>query len=255
MSLDWNENSFKKQIQSLHLDVIYSTAIHVLWRSFLFHTYHPFPFPLDFANDRIEFDAFHRSMTLLVPRHTDLLGILEGPVCYRRHGLQARNSCRAESYNAPPLDLTRYQQGAEQRRLRGPQLQARIQGWGPARDISARPKQSTPLVRESINLRFVSDPSQIHNRATNKFDRGSPCHLTSSFFPSSFRFFSAVQAADINILRPSSGISSTLLRGPGLISVLSAFLTVPLPSSLVSHESQRTNDIFKHPWMTSATER
>lgn len=43
-----------------------------------------------------------------------------------------------EQCTAQLPDLSRYQQDPEQRKLRGPELQARIQGWGQTRDSSAQ---------------------------------------------------------------------------------------------------------------------
>lgn len=74
--LDWNEDCFKKYIRSTHSNVIISDpAVQLLWRSFHFYAYHPFP--RDPQNGKVEIAAFEHAARLLVFRHNDLLGTRE----------------------------------------------------------------------------------------------------------------------------------------------------------------------------------
>ena len=50
-------------------------VIQLLWRSFHFHAFHPFPDSS--TDDRIEWNAFQRAFLLQVAQGTDLLGVLE----------------------------------------------------------------------------------------------------------------------------------------------------------------------------------
>ncbi len=75
-SLDWNEESFRNHIRSTHSMVAISDpAIWLLWRSFHFYAFHPFPRHLQHA--RVDFDAFKRAVLLTVFQCDYLLGTRE----------------------------------------------------------------------------------------------------------------------------------------------------------------------------------
>ena len=76
MNPDWNYNSFRKYIETLHPDVAISEAsIQLLWRCFHFYAYHPFP--CDATDGKLDSAAFQRTVALLVVQGTDILGTLE----------------------------------------------------------------------------------------------------------------------------------------------------------------------------------
>jgi len=73
---DWTEDSFGKYLKATHPEVVLSrTQLHLLWRSFHFFAYHPFP--NDDADGKIDPNAFQRAVALLALRGTELLGSQE----------------------------------------------------------------------------------------------------------------------------------------------------------------------------------
>ncbi|KAJ9138370.1 hypothetical protein NKR23_g8493 [Pleurostoma richardsiae] len=72
----WDEGSFRKHIRSGHpIAAISDDAIRLLWRSFHFYAYHPFPRRLQDA--KLDFDAFRRAALLTVFQCDGLLGTRE----------------------------------------------------------------------------------------------------------------------------------------------------------------------------------
>ncbi|KAI1127404.1 hypothetical protein F5Y10DRAFT_242974 [Nemania abortiva] len=72
----WNEESFRKHVRDTHSALAISdSAIRVLWRSFHFYAYHPFPRDLQDAS--VDFEAFRRAVLLTVFRCDGLLGTRE----------------------------------------------------------------------------------------------------------------------------------------------------------------------------------
>ncbi|KAK5994865.1 hypothetical protein PT974_03251 [Cladobotryum mycophilum] len=72
----WNEGSFGKHVRSTFSEsAISDPAIRLLWRSFHFYAYHPFPHQLQDA--KINYDAFQRAALLTIFQCDDLLGTRE----------------------------------------------------------------------------------------------------------------------------------------------------------------------------------
>ncbi|KAI0013671.1 hypothetical protein F4779DRAFT_347726 [Xylariaceae sp. FL0662B] len=72
----WNEESFRNHIRSTHSTAAVSDpAIRLLWGSFHFYAFHPFPRDLQHA--KVDFDAFKRAVLLTVFQCDYLLGTRE----------------------------------------------------------------------------------------------------------------------------------------------------------------------------------
>ncbi|TRX89572.1 hypothetical protein FHL15_009481 [Xylaria flabelliformis] len=73
----WTEESFFNHVRgSYSTNVISGATIALLWKSFYFYAYHPFP--LDLHRDaQIDFDAFIRATLLIVSQCDELLGTRE----------------------------------------------------------------------------------------------------------------------------------------------------------------------------------
>ncbi|KAI1879619.1 hypothetical protein JX265_002573 [Neoarthrinium moseri] len=72
----WNDESFRKHVRSRHsVGAMSDAAIQLLWLSFHFYAYHPFPRGLQPAN--VDFDAFRRAVLLTVCQGDCLLGTRE----------------------------------------------------------------------------------------------------------------------------------------------------------------------------------
>ncbi|KAI0410687.1 hypothetical protein F5X98DRAFT_381529 [Xylaria grammica] len=72
----WNEESFRRYIRSRHsADVICDPVVRLLWRSFHFYAYHPFPRGLQYG--KVDYDAFQRAALLTVFQCDRLLGTRE----------------------------------------------------------------------------------------------------------------------------------------------------------------------------------
>ena len=80
--LDWNEDSLRRHIRSVHAeDAISEPAIQLLWRSFHYYAYHPFPRTA--TEGRIDCNAFQRAILLLPFQGNDLLGTQESDYFWR----------------------------------------------------------------------------------------------------------------------------------------------------------------------------
>ena len=74
--LDWKEESFRQFIRSAYSEAAISNLeTHLLWRSFHFYAYHPFP--LDLLEGELYFSAFKHAALLTLVRCDDLLGTRE----------------------------------------------------------------------------------------------------------------------------------------------------------------------------------
>ncbi|KAH8899992.1 hypothetical protein GQ53DRAFT_206193 [Thozetella sp. PMI_491] len=72
----WNEESFRSYVRSAHPGLaIPDAALQLLWRSFHFFAYHPFP--RDPRDGKVDFEAFQRAALLNVFRCNDFLGTRE----------------------------------------------------------------------------------------------------------------------------------------------------------------------------------
>lgn len=81
--LVWSEQSLQDHIGTTNPLLTSSKgAMRLLWRSFHFYAYHPFP--RNTAKGRIDWEAFQRAATMLAAQGADLLGILEEIECYWR---------------------------------------------------------------------------------------------------------------------------------------------------------------------------
>ena len=84
MNTDWNADNFRKYIETLHPDVAISEAeVQLLWRSFHFYAYHPFP--RDCTDGKLDSAAFQRAVALLVFQGTELFGTQDGDDYFWRH--------------------------------------------------------------------------------------------------------------------------------------------------------------------------
>ncbi|KFZ13844.1 hypothetical protein V502_06414 [Pseudogymnoascus sp. VKM F-4520 (FW-2644)] len=73
---DWNEESLRRHVRSTQSKAaISATALQLLWRSFHFYAYHPFP--RDPQHGQIDFDAFRRAVLLTVFQCDELLDTRE----------------------------------------------------------------------------------------------------------------------------------------------------------------------------------
>lgn len=80
--IDWNEGSFNSYIRTTHhVAVLSGDIISLLWRSFAYYAYHPFPRGL--PDLQIDEHAFQRAMLLLVLQTNELLGTQEGDWFWR----------------------------------------------------------------------------------------------------------------------------------------------------------------------------
>ncbi|KAI1425302.1 hypothetical protein F5Y12DRAFT_747890 [Xylaria sp. FL1777] len=72
----WNEESFRRHVRSRYpATVICDAAIQLLWRSFHFYAYHPFP--RDIRHAKVDYDAFQRAALLIVFQCDGFLGTRE----------------------------------------------------------------------------------------------------------------------------------------------------------------------------------
>ncbi|KAI0555030.1 hypothetical protein F4679DRAFT_525795 [Xylaria curta] len=73
----WTEESFFSHIRGTHsVGTISDATIALLWKSFYFYAYHPFPLDLD-QHAKVDFDAFVRATLLTVSQCDELLGTRE----------------------------------------------------------------------------------------------------------------------------------------------------------------------------------
>ncbi|ETS77037.1 hypothetical protein PFICI_10911 [Pestalotiopsis fici W106-1] len=96
----WNEDSFRNHIRSAHPESIISDgAVRLLWRSFHFYAYHPFPrHPQQVTN--LDFDAFHRAALLVVFQCDSLLGTRELDWFWRHDAAFFHNACFARVFRS-----------------------------------------------------------------------------------------------------------------------------------------------------------
>lgn len=104
---DWNEESFKSHIRDTHSSAAVSdAAVQLLWRSFHFYAYHPFPRDLQHA--RVDYDAFQRAALLTVFRCDGLLGTRELDWYWRRDDAFFRDASLARMFRSlAPQDKVR----------------------------------------------------------------------------------------------------------------------------------------------------
>lgn len=96
---DWNEESFKSHIRDTHSSVAVSdAAVQLLWRSFHFYAYHPFP--RDLQDARVDYDAFQRAALLTVFRCDGLLGTRELDWYWRRDDAFFRDASLARMFRS-----------------------------------------------------------------------------------------------------------------------------------------------------------
>lgn len=73
---DWSEESLRGHVENIHPNLASSKSIiQLLWRSFYFFAFHPFP--QDPTGGRVDWEAFQRAISMLVAQGADLLGVLE----------------------------------------------------------------------------------------------------------------------------------------------------------------------------------
>ncbi|TGJ80427.1 hypothetical protein E0Z10_g8334 [Xylaria hypoxylon] len=73
----WTEESFRNHVRGAHsAGAISDAAIALLWKSFYFYAYHPFPPDLH-HHAKVDFDAFRRAIQLTVSQCDGLLGTRE----------------------------------------------------------------------------------------------------------------------------------------------------------------------------------
>ncbi|KAI0144916.1 hypothetical protein BJ166DRAFT_80603 [Pestalotiopsis sp. NC0098] len=103
----WNEESFKSHIRDTHSSAAVSdAAVQLLWRSFHFYAYHPFPRDLQHA--RVDYDAFQRAALLTVFRCDGLLGTRELDWYWRRDDAFFRDASLARMFRSlAPQDKVR----------------------------------------------------------------------------------------------------------------------------------------------------
>ncbi|KAJ5156384.1 hypothetical protein N7492_009187 [Penicillium capsulatum] len=71
----WNRASFEAYLKKAQPELATSDiVVDLLWRSFHFHSFHPFP--RDSVTDAVDLDGFKRAVALLAAQGSDLLGIL-----------------------------------------------------------------------------------------------------------------------------------------------------------------------------------
>ena len=81
--LDWTEFCFRSHIRTAHdSSVLSDHTIRLLWRSFSYYAYHPFPRG-DIDRTRVDESAFQRAVLLLALQTNDLLGTQEGDWFWR----------------------------------------------------------------------------------------------------------------------------------------------------------------------------
>lgn len=88
---DWKEESLRRYIRSAHSEAAISdAATQLLWRSFHFYAYHPFP--QDPAEGELDFGAFKRAVLLTLVQCDDLLGTRELQYFWRKDALFFRKA-------------------------------------------------------------------------------------------------------------------------------------------------------------------
>jgi hypothetical protein len=135
---DWNEESLQKHIESSYPGLNPSKAsLQLLWRCFHFYAFYPFPH--DAINDKVDYNAFHRALMLLVARGTDLLGMVDNEGWHWR---------RDESY-IPQANLQRIMRS----------IGSTDRTYEKSRDIVA---EFDPAVDETMDVLKMIAPFQMH---------------------------------------------------------------------------------------------
>ncbi|KAI1826670.1 hypothetical protein F4861DRAFT_536712 [Xylaria intraflava] len=103
----WTEESFRKHIRSTHTaSAISDAAIQLLWRSFHFYAYHPFPRHLQ--DTKVDWEAFRRAALLNVFQCDGFLGTRELDWFWRNDATFFRKASFARIFRsiAVPEDMT-----------------------------------------------------------------------------------------------------------------------------------------------------
>lgn len=91
---DWTKESLQTYLQETQPDSFPSEdAVQLLWKCFHFYAYHRFPRSAS-NDDKLDFEAFQRSVTLLAVNDTELLGTPdEGDCCWRPDDGSLHKAC------------------------------------------------------------------------------------------------------------------------------------------------------------------
>ncbi|KAL3418043.1 hypothetical protein PVAG01_11052 [Phlyctema vagabunda] len=101
----WNEDSFRRHIKGTQSAATLSeTEIQLLWRSFYFYAYHPFP--RDVRDGKIDFDAFQRAAQLLIFQCNDLLGTRELEWFWRNDAVFFQNASFERIFRSIAVEKT-----------------------------------------------------------------------------------------------------------------------------------------------------
>ncbi|KAF3386804.1 hypothetical protein F1880_000616 [Penicillium rolfsii] len=132
----WSEESLRGHIEIAHPHLASSErAVHLLWRIFHFYAFHPFP--RNYIEGRIDWEAFQRAVTLLAAQGADLLGILEEIESYWR------------------FDGDNLYDQAKLKRI--------FRSIGTPADSANRDDESTHVLNETIDVLAMTQPFFMHN--------------------------------------------------------------------------------------------
>ncbi|KAI1738409.1 hypothetical protein F4680DRAFT_426058 [Xylaria scruposa] len=96
----WTEESFFSHIRGTHsVGAISDATIALLWKSFYFYAYHPFPLDLD-QHAKVDFDAFIRATLLTVSQCDKLLGTRELDWYWRQNATFFRKASFARIFRS-----------------------------------------------------------------------------------------------------------------------------------------------------------